>query len=230
MYATIPYIQQKFEEFNRQLFAGQLPMPRICLSDAKSFLGMCRFKRHRRADGTVENFDFSLRINRRIEMTEEVLEDTIIHEMIHYYIAYNQLKDTSSHGPLFRGLMEGVNERFGRHLSISHHPTEEQRKQAVDTRKRWHVVAIVAFADGQRGVKVLPRLVQRILNYYNCVLSLPEVESIRLYRSSDSFFNRFPTSSALNVFFTDATEVAAHLKDAEPLACDGKQVKKMDQV
>ncbi len=228
MYATIPYIQQKFEEFNRLLFAGQLPMPRICLSDAKSFLGTCRFKRRRRADGKVENFDFSLRINRRIEMTEAVLEDTIIHEMIHYYIAFNQLTDTSSHGTLFRGLMEGVNERFGRHLTISHHPTEEQRKQAVDTRKRWHVVAIVDFTDGRMGVKVLPRLVQRILHYYNRVSSLCEVESVRLYLSSDSFFNRFPTSSALNVCFTDDAEVAAHLKEAEPLACDGKQVKKME--
>lgn len=229
MYATIPYIQQKFEEFNRQFFAGQLPMPRICLSDAKTFLGMCRFKRRRRSDGKVENFDFSLRINRRIEMTEEVLEDTIIHEMIHYYIAFNQLTDTSSHGALFRGLMEGVNERFGRHLTISHHPTEEQRKQAVDTRKRWHVVAIVDFTDGRMGVKVLPRLVQRILHYYNRVSSLHEVEAIRLYLSSDSFFNRFPTSSALNVCFTDDAEVAAHLKEAEPLACDGKQLKKMGQ-
>ncbi len=190
---------------------------------------MCRFKRRRRADGKVENYDFSLRINRRIEMTEAVLEDTIIHEMIHYYIAFNQLTDTSSHGTLFRGLMEGVNERFGRHLTISHHPTEEQRKQAVDTRKRWHVVAVVAFTDGRSGVKVLPRLVQRILNYYNRVSSLREVESVRLYLSSDTFFNRFPTSSALNVIFSDAAEVAAHLKEAEPLACDGKQLKKMNQ-
>ena len=31
------------------------------------------------------------------------------------------------------------------------------------------------------------------------------------------------------VCFTDDAEVAAHLKEAEPLVCDGKQVKKMGQ-
>ena len=44
MKATIPYIEQKFEEFNQQMFAGQLPKLPIELSDAKTFLGVCAFK------------------------------------------------------------------------------------------------------------------------------------------------------------------------------------------
>ena len=44
MKATIPYIEQKFEEYNQQMFAGQLPKLPVELSDAKTFLGKCAFK------------------------------------------------------------------------------------------------------------------------------------------------------------------------------------------
>lgn len=37
MNITVSYIEQKFEEFNQQMFAGKLPMLPICLSDAKPF-------------------------------------------------------------------------------------------------------------------------------------------------------------------------------------------------
>lgn len=40
MNITVSYIEQKFEEFNQQMFAGKLPMLPICLSDAKTFLGV----------------------------------------------------------------------------------------------------------------------------------------------------------------------------------------------
>ena len=45
MEITIPYIKHKFEEFNQQMFAGKLPMLPIKLSDAKTFLGVCTYKK-----------------------------------------------------------------------------------------------------------------------------------------------------------------------------------------
>ena len=50
MKATIPYIEQKFEESNQQMFAGQLPKLPIELSDAKTFLGVCAFKTRKGKD------------------------------------------------------------------------------------------------------------------------------------------------------------------------------------
>lgn len=44
MKATLPYIEQKFEEFNRQMFGGKLPKISVELSDAKTFLGQCVYK------------------------------------------------------------------------------------------------------------------------------------------------------------------------------------------
>lgn len=217
MRATIPYVEQKFDEFNRQMFGGKLPRIPIQLSNAKTFLGQCVYKKRRKLFGKTERYDFRLRINARIDLPEPELEDTIIHEMIHYYIGYNQLEDTSAHGLLFLRIMNDINRRFGRSLTVSHKSTEEQREQLQDRRVRYHVIAVVQFHDGRTGIKVLPRVRPSILYYRNNVLANREIASVELYMSNDVFFNRFPNSSALRVHFLDADTISQHLEGAEKI-------------
>lgn len=217
MRATIPYVEKKFEDFNRLMFDGKLPMLPIELSDAKTFLGMCVYKKKRTLLGKTVCYDFKLRINTRIDLAEEEVEDIIIHEMIHYYILVNKIKDTSAHGRVFRQMMNGINERFGRYIRISHKPTQEQKEQLYETKQRWRVVAYVVFKDGRTGIKVLPRIMPKVMNYYNMVGGESCVERIELYISNDTFFNRFPSSSALRVHYIDKTDAEEHLKDAKNL-------------
>jgi len=226
MKATVPYIEKKFEEFNRQMFGGKLPKIPVELSDAKTFLGQCVYKKRRMPFGKTERYDFRLRINTRADLPEQEVEDTIIHEMIHYYIGYNQLEDASAHGPLFRGIMNEINRKFGRHLTVSHKSTEEQREQLQDKHSHYHVIAVVTFHDGRTGIKVLPRVLRSILYYYNNVLANRDIASIRLYMSNNLFFNRYPNSSALKVHFLEPGEISKQLEGAEKMACDGKTVKR----
>lgn len=225
MEITVPYIKDKFEEFNRQMFAGKLPMLPIRLSDAKTFLGVCTFKTRKGKNGKAEKYDFTLRVNVRIDLSEQEVEDTIIHEMIHYYIGYNQLQDTSPHGQLFQQIMNSINERFGRHLTISHRGTKQQNAQAVDSKSHYHVIAVVTFHDGRLGIKVLPRVLPSILKYYNAVSAAKEVSSVHLYMSNDVFFNKFPNSSSLKVHFIAPEDIESHLVGADNMECDGKSVK-----
>lgn len=225
MKATIPYIEQKFDEFNQQMFEGRLPKLPIELSNAKTFLGKCAYKMRVFPDGKKENFNFRLRINTRIDLPEQVVEDTIIHEMIHYYIGVNQLEDSSSHGLLFRHIMNSINEKFGRHLSVSHKGTKVQSEQSIDTRPRWHVIAVVNFKDGGKGIKVLPRIAPKIVKYYNSFKSDKKVKDIELYMHDDPYFNRFPNSSALNCRIIDEEYFRPHLAGAKVMQCDGNTVK-----
>lgn len=227
---TIPYIEQKFGEFNRQIFAGRLPMPPIQLSHAKTFLGVCAYKKRKGKDGKIEKYDFSLRISTRMDLSEQEVEDTILHEMIHYYIGYNQLEDSSPHGQIFRRIMADINAKHGRHITISHKCSKVQSEQAADQRPRYHVVAVVSLRDGRTGIKVLPRVLPSILKYYNGVLNSREVSSVRLYMTQDPFFNRFPNSSALKVHFIPVAEIQSHLTGAERLECDGKRIQRNQQV
>ncbi len=226
MKATIPYIEKKLEEFNHQMFGGKLPKIPVELSDAKTFLGQCVFKTRRKLFGKTELYDFRLRINTRVDLPEREIEDTIIHEMIHYYIGYNHLEDASAHGPLFLSIMNEINRKFGRSLTVSHKSTKEQREQLQDKRRHYHVIAVVNFHDGRTGIKVLPRVLRSILYYYNNVLANKEISSIQLYMSNNVFFNRYPNSSALKVHFLEADEINKQLAGAEKMACDGKSIKR----
>ena len=224
MIATIPYVEKKFEEYNLQMFAGQLSKLPIELSDAKTFLGKCVYHKRTKADGETEYYDFRLRINTRIDLPEHEIEDTIIHEMIHYFIRWNHMEDSSSHGPIFQHMMNSINEKYGRHVSIRHKGTEEQNEQAIDKRQHWHVVAVVCFKDGKTGIKVLPRVMPSIVNFYDKVGTTKDVISIDLYMSNDIFFNRYPNSSALKVHYVEKNEVMSHLTDAKILSIKGKKV------
>jgi hypothetical protein len=224
MIRTIPYIERKFEEFNKQMFAGELPPIPIVLSDAKTFLGKCVYKKRLGKDGKAEYYDFKLRINTRIDLPENEVEDTLIHEMIHYFIGYKRLEDASSHGPLFMHIMNTINEKYGRNITVTFKGTSEQQEQLVDKKQRYHVVALVKFHDGKTGIKVLPRVVQSILRYYNTISSAREIESVKLFMSNDIFFNRFPNSAAFKVHFVNEEEVLGHLAGAEVLLCDGKKI------
>lgn len=224
MRATKEYVERKFDEFNRQMFGGRLPRIPVELSDAKTFLGQCVFRRRRRRDGTEEKYDFRLRINTRIDLPEQLIEDTIIHEMIHYYIGVFQLRDTSVHGQLFRQIMNHINGKYHRHVGITFKGDKQQTEQAYDQRPRWHVVARVELADGQIAVKVLPRVVQSILKFYNTLMESREVKSVNLFMSNDVFFNRFPNSSSPRVHFIDDDELFQHLRGAERMGCDGRTI------
>ncbi len=218
MRATIPFVEERFARFNALCFGGTLPPIRVELSNAKTFLGQCVWKRRRKLFGRTEHYDFRLRVNSRVDLSEEVLEDTIIHEMIHYHIALNRIKDTSAHGQVFRQMMQEINTRHGRHITISHRSrTPEEREQFYDSRPRWHAVALVRFSDGRLGLKVLPRVAERIRHYRAAVSRHPDVSGVTLYLHNDPWLNRFPSSAALRIHPITWQEAQEHLTEAKPL-------------
>jgi len=224
MRATVEFVERKFDEFNRLCFGGRLePLP-VKLSDAKTFMGKVEYK-WRTVGGRREKYDFVMRVNTRVDLPEDELEDIILHEMIHYYLGVNRLEDTAPHGKLFLSLMNQINERYGRHITVSRKYSVAQTAQTVDARPRLHIVAVVTMADGRVGVKVIPRVEERILNYYNGMLSWDKVKAIDLFLTSDPFFNSFPNSGALKAYIVDKRDIDAHLTDSMRLECDGRTVR-----
>lgn len=229
MKVTIPYIEKKFEEFNQLMFAGRLPKLPIELSNAKTFIGMCVYKKRKLPNGEFEKYDFRLRINTRIDLSEAVIEDTIIHEMIHYFIDFNKLEDSSAHGPVFQHIMNTINEKFGRNLTIAHKASKAEQEQLYDTRKLWHVVAIIYFKDGKTGVKVLPRIEYKIVDFCSRLMEWQIVSAYQLYMTNNPFFNRFPTSTALRISPICQDELKNQLESAEELTLNNNHVVKKNK-
>ena len=147
--------------------------------------------------GPFRNENFVLRINVRIDVPEDVVQDTILHEMIHYSIAVKQIRDTSAHGKLFRAEMARINAE-GRHITISHRLSEEEKLQAIVKKER--VVALVTFEDGKQGVKVVPRQVRHIQAWDKKVRRHFPIRSIEWYMTDDDLFAKYPSSMALRIY------------------------------
>ena len=53
------------------------------------------------------------------DFTEEMYRNVLVHEMIHYYIAYNKIEDNKDHGVEFMKLAESLNSSFKRNEKAS---------------------------------------------------------------------------------------------------------------
>jgi len=120
----LEYIQKAFDRYNALCFRGELPGIRLELSRARTYLGRYEEKRPqvrflgRRFSLPAAEPQRLIRISTAFDLTPEQQDDVIIHEMIHYYLAWKGLADRVPHGPHFRQLMEAINSRFGRHIVV----------------------------------------------------------------------------------------------------------------
>ncbi|MCR4965269.1 MAG: SprT-like domain-containing protein [Bacteroidales bacterium] len=224
MKPTVEYITERFHHFNKLCFGGELAIIPIKLSNAKTFLGKLGFKRRKRLFGKWEYYDFRMFINTRIETSELELEDTILHEMIHYYLYSHQIDDGRPHGMHFRQMMDHINKTYGRHITISHRSSAESLKQIEGTRPSPHIFAIITLKDGKRFIKVVPRIKERVLSFHKMIKRTGKLQSIEWYYSKDPYFNRFPSSVSLRVQFFDEEEMKEHLTTAVHIHCDGKKL------
>ena len=216
MIVTLDFLWKRFETFNDAYFGAALPPVPLKLSRAVRSLGSCTYKKRRKLFGGLEYYDFCIRVSTKFDLPENELEDILLHEMIHYEILVNQRRDTSAHGKLFRARMRELNERYGRHITVSHRLTPQQQTKlaAVPEGKKpvERVVARVQLKDGRIGVKVLPDIPRRIRAYRRGLMLSGQVAVIDLFRTTDPYFACFPKSSALNVFFPSDPDLDSHFQ------------------
>lgn len=213
MRATVEYARRKFAEFNETCFGGELPPLPIRMSRSRRNLGM--FVHPRRHEGPRGRGECLLKISDCLDQSEEEVENTIIHEMIHYYIWYKNLRDSSSHGPLFRSIMADINRRQGRRITVSHRSSPEE--EASDTRRRTNFVCVASLKDGRRGFVACART--RIWQINKDLGQSAMVGAVQWYVSDDPWFNSFPRARTTKLFMTG--ELADHLRGATPYVVDG---------
>lgn len=222
MTATVPFIENAFERFNALCFEGVLPAIPVVLTKARTFLGKMEYKSRRDFFGIVSShYDFRLKISTSFDLTEEELEDVIIHEMIHYYIAWRGLHDSSVHGETFRRIMGTINQKYGRHISVRHHSRPEQ-KLVTDGRNQFrkHILCVSTFPDGNMGITVCAST--KIFQLYRLLPMYYDISRMEWYGSWDQFFNRFPRARTPKIYRITEEELSEHLKESVPLKCDGR--------
>lgn len=227
MVATYDYIAQKFEEFNALIFEGELPAPIFLPSKARSYLGRYECDVRRRPFRQPERYNHRIRINTAMDFPENEIEDILIHEMIHYYISYKNLRDTSTHGEIFRKMMAGINDRFGRHISISVRRTEEMAQ--ADTRLRRHNICAMTLPDGRRAFT--PVTVQSMFKLWTLLPEAFEATEYAWFGSFDPFFNAYRKLNAtrtpsprLRTYPVEAAALEQALATAVRLKREGRRI------
>ena len=189
-------------------FDGALPRIPIKLSNARGFVGRLQYRAVRDwRRRIVGREDFVIRISTRFDLPEAEVEDTLIHEMIHYWIAWKGLRDSSTHGKIFRAKMKEINELYGRHLTISHKSTPEELDR--DTRVRTHHICVSQLVDGRTAVTVCAEsAIPRIRRAFRWS---PSIRSTAWYTSTDPWFNRFPRSRTPKLYPVAPADLQPHL-------------------
>lgn len=216
MIATLPYVQQKVDEFNKLIFKNQLePIP-IHIGSSRTRLGSISCKHRKTAKG-IEFYGFKLTISKCFDLQERDMEDTIIHELIHYYILSKQLHDSSPHGTLFKQLMNHINQHFGRNITISHRSSSEER--SADKRIKEHFVCITELEDGRTGITVSAKT--RIFEMWRYLPRFFKLKKMTWYWTTNPFFNQFSNAIRPKIYLYDSNKLEEELKDAKELECDG---------
>lgn len=138
-------IEEIFNEWNKRAFNNELPTPTFEVMTTKSMLGQYSWKKRN------NSVCHKIRISNYYDRTENGFTNTIVHEMLHYYIRFKNIKDTSSHGRIWKQMAKDLNKRF-RTLQIQRcSELQGSVSENVLERKRTAKKRIVAIGMGNDG-------------------------------------------------------------------------------
>lgn len=220
MRPTVEFLEERFARFNQLCFGGELPQVRLRVSSARTYLGQLRYQRKRRLFGATRITDLEIAVSQRYDMPQCEVEDTLLHEMIHLYILVKNLRDESTHGPVFRKLMTAINQRFGRNITVSHRRTEDEMNQ--DTQRRNHYVCVSHLRDGRVGITLATP--SSIFQLWRGIAAFDAVRSSQWYVSADPWFNRFRRSRTVKIYAVDVAALNQHLQTARQLEMEAGRI------
>lgn len=187
MKVTTVYLTNEFRKFNCDYFGGGLPTPKLMLSRSKTRLGSFSCKRKMTWRGRKLT-DFTIRISTYYDMSERQVQNVLLHEMIHYSIAYTGLKDTSAHGIVFRGMMDNLNRKYGWEITVMQNT--KGWETTVQRKPRQRLVLAMKTRDGRSFLSVVNPKYQEALSRQ--IKMVPEIVWSQWFHSDNEYFAAFP--------------------------------------
>lgn len=199
MIVTIGWMEEWFERFNHDYFDGKLPLPELGLTRAKTQLGQMSFKRATRW-GRTKLYDFKISMSTYYDMTDRQAKSVLLHEMIHYIIGYTGLKDTSSHGIVFRGMMDNLNRKYGWEIKVMTSTkgwkvSEQVKEKKAAKGPQTYLMLAIEMNDGRHYLsRVNPSFAHRLQGQ---LVNAQEIRSHQWYTTMESYFEEYPQVRSL---------------------------------
>jgi len=186
MQVTPQNLREWFAVFNQRYFEGKLSEPKFAVGKSRTRLGSLSWKTHRKLLFGVK-CDYTIRLSNYYDVEERDFKNVLLHEMIHLYIESQYVKDTSSHGVVFRRMMRTINED-GWNITVSGKVDGEKRAESVH-KKRSRVVLAVTTTSGKCLLSVVnPHYVHKI---NTAMRTARDIKSYSWHVSADDYFSSF---------------------------------------
>lgn len=199
MIVSVSWLESQFQQFNTAYFGGGLPLPILGLCRSRTRLGYFSCKRARRLLGT-KLYDFTIKLTTYYDMTERQAQNVLLHEMIHYSIAYTGLKDTAPHGIVFKGMAEKLNRKYGWEIKamtttkgwkLSSKAEQKVRRK----RSSSYLVLALEMEDGKHYLSVVNPKFSTIIDRQ--IRGVRQIQNYGWYSSRDTYFDSFPQVRSL---------------------------------
>lgn len=213
MRPSVIFLREKYQYFNNLCFNNSLPDIDIKLSRSRTAGGNLRFHYLKNAFGVKKVKSPVISISIIYDLPQDVVEDVLIHEMIHYYILVKKLKDTSMHGVVFRREMERINTTYNRNITITLKNTDIDYSQ--DTQRKMHFVCVFKHTDGR--TMFAPTTKSSFRKLWKQMETATAITEIKWYLTNNPYFNRFRHVRTLRAYTTTPDIIMPQLSKAPRL-------------
>ena len=136
MVANIQNIQLAFNKCNEKYFEGKLPIPMFDLLHSFRTCGYCQCD-YEQGWFSRTLYNFRISMTDYYDFTPKQFEDILVHEMIHYYLAYFGIDKSCSHGREFKKMTERLNGQYGLNIVTEVDLSQYKRREGTPTISYW---------------------------------------------------------------------------------------------
>ena len=185
---TVERLQKSFRKFNKRFFDSILPDIEIKLSKSRNLLGYYEFKKIYGLSGRViEKQPLKIVISAYYKQTLKQYEETLLHEMIHYYLSVTKsyISERDPHGIMFRRMMRLINETSEYNVTVCGNAS---KMKLNDKKKKDYFIMTYVY----KGRQYFSRVTKDFKDDNESGLSLYDIKQYEMYTTSDDKLDRFP--------------------------------------
>lgn len=112
---TMPMV---FYDCNEKYFNGELPTPKFGLINNTKLIARFEYRKSNKKDKDKNPLEHKIILfSDCFDYDENDFIEIMVHEMIHYYIAWNGIKDNGSHGNVFLKMANEMKNKYGLNIT-----------------------------------------------------------------------------------------------------------------
>ncbi len=110
MIANWTTMPRMFNECNKKYFNGSLPSPKYGLMNKLNILARFEYNKNKKGKHPIKWQE--IKFSDCYDFPEDVFRNLMVHELIHYYIEWNGIRDNKSHGKEFMKIANELNTKY----------------------------------------------------------------------------------------------------------------------